>query len=101
MTTEGTSQSPSVLERDREIERIRGALDDALAGAGGVLLVEGPAGIGKTTLAIAARDRARALGMRVLRATGNQLERDLAYGVCRQLFDPVLRGATPETRARL
>ena len=90
-----------VLERGRELERIGVALADAVGGVGGVLLVEGPAGIGKTTLAMVAGDQAPSRGMRVLRAVGRELERDFSYGVVRQLFDPVLRAAGPTDRERL
>ena len=90
-----------LLERERELERIAGALADAAHGVGNVLLVEGPAGIGKTTLGLAATDEARSRGMRVLRAAGRELERDFPYGVVRQLFDPLLRAAAPTDRERL
>jgi DNA-binding CsgD family transcriptional regulator len=91
----------SVLERERELKRIGAAMADALRGAGGVVLVEGPAGIGKTTLADAVVREGRSRGMRVLRAAGRELERDFPYGVVRQLVDPVLRTADPAARERL
>ena len=90
-----------VLERERELERIGSALEGAIAGEGGVLLVEGSAGIGKTTLALTAGDQGRSRRMRVLRAAGRELERDFPYGLVRQLFDPVLRAAGPADRERL
>jgi DNA-binding NarL/FixJ family response regulator len=90
-----------LLERERELERIAGALRDAVEGVGSVLLVEGPAGIGKTTLGLTAADDARSCGMRVLRAAGRELERDFPYGVVRQLLDPVLRVAAPADREGL
>ena len=90
-----------VLEREGELEQIAGALGDAVDGVGSVLLVEGPAGIGKTTLGLAGANEARSRGMRVLRAAGRELERDFPYGVVRQLLDPVLRAAAPADRERL
>ena len=98
---EAKRDAVSVLERERELARIGSALEDAVAGGGGVLLVEGSAGIGKTTLALAVGEDARSQRVRVLRAAGRELERDFAYGVVRQLFDPVLRGAAPADRERL
>lgn len=88
-------------ERERELERIGVALADAVGGVGGVLLVEGPAGIGKTALGRVAGGEARSRGMRVLRAAGSQLEEEFPYGVVRQLVDPVLRAAGPADRGRL
>jgi DNA-binding CsgD family transcriptional regulator len=90
-----------VLERDRELERIGAALDAAVGGVGGVLLIEGPAGIGKTTLAAASAERAARDGIRVLRAIGRELERDFPFGVVRQLFDPVLRSTDAAVREKL
>ena len=90
-----------VLEREVELERIAAALAAGVDGVGSVLLVEGPAGIGKTTLGLGAADDARSRGMRVLRAAGRELERDFPYGVVRQLLDPVLRAAAPADRDRL
>src|SRR5215467_318693 len=91
----------SVLERERELEQIGAAMADAIRGAGGVLLLEGPAGIGKTTLANAAVHEGRSRGMRVLRAAGRELERDFPYGVARQLVDRVLRTLDVTERERL
>lgn len=89
------------LERDGELRVIRRALDHAREGAGGLVLVEGPAGIGKTTLLRGARDAARDRGLRVLSARGGVLEADLHHGVVRQLFDRTVLGAGAERRAAL
>ena len=88
-----------LLERDRELERIRRFLQRARQGHGGALVVEGPAGIGKTTLLAAARDTAGSEGFRVLRARGAELEREFAFGVVRQLVEPVVATASEEERA--
>jgi DNA-binding CsgD family transcriptional regulator len=91
----------SMLERERELKQIGAAMADAIRGGGGVLLLEGPPGIGKTTLANAAAQEGRSRGMRVLRAAGRELERDFPYGVVRQLVDPVLRTLDSTERERL
>jgi predicted ATPase len=54
------------------------------------VLIEGAAGIGKTRLLGEARQRAEAAGMRALAARGSELEREFAFGVVRQLFEPLL-----------
>ena len=97
----GPQPDVTLLERDRELDLIEHSLDAAADGVGGVVLIEGPPGIGKTTLAMSAMRRARSAGMRVLRAAGSELERDFGYGVARQLFEPSLRSATPSERKRL
>ena len=64
-------------------------------------MIEGPAGIGKTALLAAARTAAADGGMRVLRSRGTELERDFAFGVVRQLFEPALAEASEPERADL
>ncbi len=90
-----------LLERDRELERIGECLQRAQQGRGGALVVEGPAGIGKTVLLGIARDAAEGDGFRVLRARGAELEREFAFGVVRQLVEPVVAGASEQERSQL
>lgn len=67
-------------------------LGSAQSGAGATLVIEGPAGIGKTSLLASARDRAARTGMTVLHARGTPLEREYPLGVVRQCLEPVARG---------
>jgi DNA-binding CsgD family transcriptional regulator len=90
-----------LLERDRELQRIAGFLQRGQQGHGGALVVEGPAGIGKTVLLAASRDVAEGDGFRVLRARGAELEREFAFGVVRQLIESVVAGASEDERAWL
>ncbi len=76
-----------LLERESELGSIEAALAGAASGHGSVLVVEGAAGIGKSSLLAAAAERAA--GMRVLRARGSPLEQAYAFGTVRMLFDPV------------
>ena len=87
-----------VLERDAELARIEAAVARAQDGRGSLLVVEGPAGIGKSALIGAARAVSDAAGARTLRARGGELERDFAFGVVRQLLEPAL--ADVPARAR-
>jgi DNA-binding CsgD family transcriptional regulator len=64
-------------------------------------VLEGPAGIGKTSLLAAARERARGAGLRVLAARASELERGHPFGTVRQWFDPPLAAASPAQRRRL
>ena len=70
--------------------QIEGALAEASNGSGKLVVVEGRAGTGKTALVDAARDVADANGMRVVRARATELESGFAWGVVRQLFEPIL-----------
>ena len=55
-------------------------------------MIEGPGGIGKTSLLASVRERATCSGMTVLHARGTPLEREYALGVVRQWLEPVVRG---------
>ena len=91
----------ALLERAVELEHIGALLDGCVAGKGGVLVVQGPAGIGKTALLESARETAREAGVRVLGARGGELEREFAHAVVRQLFEPALVAADARERAEL
>jgi DNA-binding CsgD family transcriptional regulator len=86
-----------LLERERELVEVDTALSDAERGSGRVLLVDAPAGLGKTSLLRAASEAAAAAGFTCLRARATELERDFAYGCVRQLLEPaVARASDPD-----
>lgn len=89
---------PLLLEREDEIAALDAAVRCVAAGEACVLLLEGPAGIGKTGLLAEARGRAAGAGLRVLAAHGGALERTFPFGVVRQLFESVL--VDPDGQAR-
>jgi DNA-binding CsgD family transcriptional regulator len=62
------------------------------------VLVEGPAGIGKSRLLAAARALADERGLLVVAARGGELERDFPFGVVRQLFESLLVDETARTK---
>ncbi|HEX8204813.1 MAG TPA: ATP-binding protein, partial [Solirubrobacteraceae bacterium] len=76
-----------LLERDGELRALREALAGAADGRGALVVVEGDPGIGKTTLLDAAREVAREDGLSVLGARGGELERELTFGIARQLLE--------------
>ena len=88
-----------LLEREQELAALTALVEDAASGQARLVIVEGPAGIGKTQLLTEARRRAPEAGLRVLSARGGELEREYAFGVVRQLFEPAL--ASPGARERL
>jgi len=87
-----------LLERDAELAAVE-ALLNASPGGGRLLAIEGPPGIGKTSLLMAAKARGQAAGMRVLAARGSELERAFSYGVVRQLFESFLAFLPADERA--
>ena len=90
-----------LLERDRELAALAAAIERSSSGAGGVMVIEGPAGIGKTRLLSAGAALAGERGMGVLSARGGEFEREFAYGVVRQLLEPALAGTSAARRATL
>jgi tetratricopeptide (TPR) repeat protein len=91
----------ALLERERELAAIDAVIENLDHGDGGALLVDGHAGIGKSTVIAAAVARAHSAGLRVLSACGGELERSFAFGVVRQLFDPLIRAQRASERTRL
>jgi DNA-binding CsgD family transcriptional regulator len=97
----GPAGVSGLLERDVELGFLGGLLDRAGGGVGSVVVVEGAAGIGKSGLLAALGARARARGFGVLLARGSEFEAEMAFGVARQLFEPMLRTASAAQRRRL
>jgi DNA-binding CsgD family transcriptional regulator len=75
-----------LLEREDEQAAIEHLLASVVARRGSALLFEGEAGLGKTSLLDVASRAGGALGCRVLRARGEVMEREFAFGIVRQLF---------------
>ena len=90
--------SVELIEREPSLAAIDSALEQGRAGGGTALLIEGPAGVGKTAVLEEAQQRAG--GFMVLRAGGGEFERDLPLGVVRHLFGQVLWRATDRQRER-
>lgn len=86
-----------LVEREHEVEVLRDTLAAARAGTGGIVLVEGPAGIGKSRLLEVARELAEP-SMRLLHGRGTELERDYPMGVVRQCLEPAVRDAADRER---
>ena len=80
-----------LFERERELGVLERVLDE-----GGLLVIEGPAGIGKSSLLQVAVHRQSDRGSRVASARGAPLETNHPFGVARQLFEPLLRGSERE-----
>src|SRR5262249_7231978 len=70
-------------------------------GGGGFVVMGGGAGSGKPRLLAEARGIGGSAGMRVLAARGGEFEGEFAYGIVRQLFEPLVASASPALRTEL
>jgi DNA-binding CsgD family transcriptional regulator len=90
-----------IVGREAELEAIEGWLDGPRQIA---VLIEGEAGVGKTTLVHAAVEAARAHGLRILRARPTQAEANLSFTAIGDLLEGALEEVlealpTPQRRA--
>jgi hypothetical protein len=92
-----TGPVDTLLERERELAAVQQFIERGV----GVLLIEGRAGIGKTSLLQVASRRAQKLECDILPARGSELEAGFAFGVVRQLFERRLASAGMEEREAL
>jgi DNA-binding CsgD family transcriptional regulator len=95
------SQGTALLERAAELAEIDAVIAAAQGGAGGLIVIEGPAGIGKTSLLAEGRARAADAGFTVLYSRASELEADFSFGVVRQLFEALIATASEEQQSRL
>jgi predicted ATPase len=78
-----------IFGRERELTRLYELVDE-VPERGAALLVRGEPGIGKSTLLVAARQRAEAAGMQILHTAGVQSEAELPFAGLHQLVSPLL-----------
>src|SRR3977135_3880700 len=77
-----------LLGREREREVLDRLLNSVRGGRGGVLVVHGEAGVGKTALLEYAVEAAR--GFRTARTSGVEAEMELPFAAVQQLCSPFL-----------
>jgi DNA-binding CsgD family transcriptional regulator len=94
------SERAPLLEREAELDEISRTLRGAAAGSGRIAVIEGAAGIGKSSLIGEAAQLADAAGMTVLRARGAAMEREFALGVVLQLLAPSIEPLAGRERDR-
>jgi len=90
-----------LIERDEELGVLDAAIETSAEGRGSVVLVHGPAGIGKSELLAVTASRARDVGVDVLTARGGEYERSFGFGVARELLGGRLAEARAEERQEL
>lgn len=98
MPASASAAESALLERDAELERLAALLSASSSGRGGLLVIEGQAGIGKTRLLESAQIDAASRGFTVARARGGSLEQEFAFGAARQLLEPPVAAAPDPDR---
>ncbi|MFF1449885.1 ATP-binding protein [Streptomyces sp. NPDC058274] len=82
-----------LVEREGELSVLAELVRATASGRPGLVLLEGPVGIGKSALLRYLADEGRAAGLRVLQARGDAMGREHPFGVARRLFAPLLESA--------
>jgi len=93
--------SEELLERADERALLGRALNEARAGRGRLVLIEGEAGIGKTALLELAMRLVAERGLALFSARGGALEEGFGYGIVRQLFESALLAVAAPRRRKL
>jgi len=75
-----------LVGRNTEFDLLRAELGRCVSGSGGVVVLDGPVGSGRTELLLAFCEEARAAGSTVLAATGSTMEKDFPLAVLHQLM---------------
>ena len=88
-----------LLERGGELARVEEAIAALVRGQGGVLVIQGAAGIGKSALVRVLCEQAAESGVQTLTARASELERDFGFGVVRQLLETRVVRAGESERA--
>jgi DNA-binding CsgD family transcriptional regulator len=101
MDSPPTTPEPELLERDSELIALDQALGAAVDGRGSVVAIEGPPGIGKSSLVTRCLERARERDMYTISVRATELERSYPYGIVRQTADSVALDKTSEERSAL
>lgn len=97
-----TQATRRLLERDRELEILRSLIARARKGRGSIALVEGPAGIGKSTLLQQLGEETdETTGVAFLKGQSSPLEAELGFGVALQLFGPAVYAQESQSRSDL
>jgi DNA-binding CsgD family transcriptional regulator len=89
----------TLLERETAHAVADRLLGRALTGEGSVLVLEGPAGIGKSALLASLELEAGRRGALVVSSRSGELEREFPFAAVRQLFGPWLAAASRDERS--
>ncbi|MFY1634820.1 AAA family ATPase [Solwaraspora sp. WMMB335] len=90
----------TLVGRDVEIRQVEHNLRRLSAGRGGVLIIEGAAGLGRSSLLKLLHQRASEEDFCVLYARGNEFESDMPFGAVAQLLEPAVSVRNAEDAQR-
>ena len=93
------AEESTMIGRERELSVLTDGLAKARAGIGGVVMIEGDAGIGKSTLVNRAAAEASDTGMIVLAGDGDSTDQTTAYLAWRRVFLDLLARSDLTLRA--
>jgi DNA-binding CsgD family transcriptional regulator len=91
----GVGSSTALLERADELASLRRALDGARDGRGGLVLLRGPAGLGRSALLAAGAEAARRDGITVVSGRAGSLDGGTPFGLARRLVASLPGGGEP------
>src|SRR5262249_9334704 len=80
-------------ERELECAAAQALIDRAAAGSGGLLVIEGPPGIGKSALLAELAERAGVAGLTVQAVRATRLGGEMPFGLAGGLCGPAIRAA--------
>ena len=89
---------PRLVERERELAVLHGLVRSTAEGRPGLVVLEGPGGVGRTALLRALATEARLLGLRVVEVAGTY-QRMPRFGTLRALLDAMTADHDPRTPA--
>ncbi|MCS7475604.1 AAA family ATPase [Umezawaea endophytica] len=96
-----TASDSGILERDDDLSRCSAVLESVRTRAGATIVVEGPAGIGKSEVVARVCAEAAVRGIVPLAVRGNQRDRTLAFGAARTLLARWVAGRGAREREAL
>jgi len=91
----------TLVEREAELAELARAVSEVAAGRSAAIALEGPVGIGKSELVREALAMGRAGGLAPFLARASDEERQVPFGVVRQLLEPALAARDDATRDSL
>lgn len=88
--TWGQERRTALIERDAAISVLQRAVRAAAEGEGSLILVEGAAGLGRSSLLDAAAAEAQVAGLLTLRASGGEVEQATTFSIVTDLLRPAV-----------